>query len=193
MCRDDWVDVSSMTLFFGVHWGGWAVSLDRCCREACTMGGNKVSGQRSYATARSRSTTFCVACQTNRRVYIDSLLRLLLRFNTNPTWVNMLIQLFSVLIYVLLCVVRIYILNIYEICLHLKYGFRILCNIPTLIPYSYFIFIFKYIFHKDSFLYFISSQPFPLHLLIYSLTELFDFSTLVLKIVQYLLYHNAHS
>jgi hypothetical protein len=43
----------------------------------------------------------------------------------------MLIRLFTVLIYILLCVVRIYVLNIYEICLDLKSGLRILFTVPT--------------------------------------------------------------
>jgi len=37
----------------GVHRGGWVVSPSPCCLEACTRGGNKVSGQRFCTTTRN--------------------------------------------------------------------------------------------------------------------------------------------
>jgi hypothetical protein len=56
---------------------GWAGSLNRCCCEARTRDGNKVSGQRNYATARSCTTTICAATRTFRIIYINDLLALL--------------------------------------------------------------------------------------------------------------------
>jgi hypothetical protein len=61
-----------------------AVSLNRCRRESYTRD-DKVSGQRIYATAWSISMTFYAAWLTNRRVYIDSLLHLLLCLNNLNT------------------------------------------------------------------------------------------------------------
>jgi predicted neutral ceramidase superfamily lipid hydrolase len=118
---------NSGDLFLSVLGEGWGVvSLNICHREVNTRDDNKISRQCICASAWSCLNRICAA---SSRISIDVCF-VLIQVITNPMWLMSPLVIVACF-FLLLALVCTSILNVYKICLVLKYGIRITRIFPT--------------------------------------------------------------